>query len=161
VAKVRAGKEMREYRPLREGDKVAEGQVIAQLDDQRCREEIKHQDAKLKAIIAEHKAAKAMADEAKASVDRLDYLKRMGRPTISPEFYSGAVLTRDKHRAVELAKWSRVKLARLQVERVQILLDMHTIRSPANGVIRRIFKSRGEGIRKLDTLLEIEVADED
>jgi multidrug efflux pump subunit AcrA (membrane-fusion protein) len=159
VSEVRAGKHSRLYRRLVEGDKVTEGQVLAQLDDQGARDQVEHRKAKLATAREEFAAAVAMLKEAQGRLDRLDQLKARGPPLVSAQEYSGAVLTRDKYRMEEVVKEGSVKIAQLELERAQLILDLHTIRSPVSGVLQRIRKRPGEAVRKLDTLFEIRVVD--
>ena len=152
VFKVRVGKEERTYRRLREGDKVKEGQMLAQLDDRLARNSLDYAQARLKAAEADWKAAQATGMEAQARLARLDDLRRRNKPAVSPEDYSAAVLTRDKHREEEVSKKEGVNAAQLEVERAQTLLERYTIRSPVSGVVRRILKHRGEAVRKGATI---------
>ena len=106
----------------------------------------------------------AMATRAEAILDRLVNPRRRGDPRIvipSREERSAAVLTLNKHRAEEDVKKQLVKLAALELERAQTVLEMYTIRSPVNGVIRAIRKHRGETVRNLETIFEIEFTERD
>jgi multidrug efflux pump subunit AcrA (membrane-fusion protein) len=158
--KVRVGEEVREYRRLRVGDKVGEGQMLAQLDDRLARNEVVLKKARLTAAEAESKSAEAMAKEAQARLDRLDRLRRTDA-RLGAEEYSAAVLTRDKHRDETASKKAAVKVAQLELERAQTVLEMYTIRSPVSGVLRAIRKHRGEAVRKLETVFEIEITERD
>jgi multidrug efflux pump subunit AcrA (membrane-fusion protein) len=153
VFEVRVGNQSRKYRRLVEGDKVSEGQVLAQLNDQRARDQVASQKAKLVAARADFEAARAISKEAQARLDRLGEIKP--RIRVSAEEYAGAVLTRDKHREEVFATKQAVRLAELELARAQLLLDLHTIRSPVNGVIQRIRVRPGQAVRKLETLFEI------
>ena len=81
----------------------------------------------------------------------------VARPrAIAEEEYTSAVLTRDRYRQDEIGKKAYLQAARLELEKAQTVLDMHTIRSPVAGVVRSILKYRGEGVRSLDPLFVIE-----
>jgi RNA polymerase sigma factor (sigma-70 family) len=159
--KVRVGNGVREYRPLRVGDKVQEGQMLAQLDDRLADNDLAIAKAKQDFAEADYKAAAAMAREAQARLDRLDNLKLRDPRVVSAEEYSAAVLTRDKHKFEALSKREQVKLAILELERPRLILETYTIRSPVNGVIRAIHKHRGESVRRLETVFEIEITEQD
>ena len=49
-------------------------------------------------------------------------------------------------------------MARLNVERANVNLEGYAIRSPARGVVTLIHKQRGEGVRRLEPVVQIEVA---
>jgi multidrug efflux pump subunit AcrA (membrane-fusion protein) len=159
VLEARVGDHSWYYRRLVEGDKVTEGQVLAQLDDRAARDQIDFQKARLVAAQADLAAASALYKEAQARLDRLSLLIK--RHNISAGEYSAAVLTRDKRRQEEVAKKLSVEVEQLELERAQLILEMHTIRSPVSGVVHRIRKRSGEAVRKLETLLEIRTADSD
>ena len=62
-----------------------------------------------------------------------------------------------KAAAAAPAKKAAVKVAQLELARAQTVLEMYTIRSPVSGVVRAIRKHRGEAVRKLETVFEIEI----
>jgi RNA polymerase sigma factor (sigma-70 family) len=161
LLKVQVGKEVRLYQRLREGDKVKEGQMLAQLDDQLARTDLEITQAKLAAAEAGYQAARATAKEAEKRLDRMNQIKRQAPQAISTEEYEATVLTRDRYRAEESSKQEAVRAARLDMQRAQLILAMYTIRSPVSGVVQRIHRQRGEGVRSLETLFEIRVAEED
>jgi multidrug efflux pump subunit AcrA (membrane-fusion protein) len=156
IIKVRIGKEERQYRKLREGDKVEAGQMVAQLEDRLARNEVAYRKAKLAAAKADHQVSVAMAREAEARLKRLNDLKRRAPQAVSEEEYLAAVLTKERYRQEEIARKEGVKAAEAELQRAQIVLEMYTIRSPVSGVIRMIHWQCGEGVRRLDTLLEIQ-----
>jgi multidrug efflux pump subunit AcrA (membrane-fusion protein) len=157
--KVRVGKEEREYRRLRVGDKVEEGQMLAQLDNRLARNEVALKKAALTAAEAEFKSADAIAKEAHARLTRLEDIPTQRHRRISAEEFKAAALTRDKHRDEAASRKAAVKVAQLELERAQTVLQMYTIRSPVSGVLRAIRKYRGEAVRRLETVFEIEITD--
>jgi RNA polymerase sigma factor (sigma-70 family) len=161
LLRVEVGKEVRLYRRLREGDRVERGQVLAQLDDRLARLEVAIKKARVSAAKVEYPAALAMAREAQARLDRLDQLKNQNRNLVSAEEYTAAVLTRDKHEQEKVSKGEQVKLSEIELKQAQILLEMYTIRSPVRGVLSRIHKYRGEAVRGLETVFEVQAPDRD
>lgn len=153
-------KEASVYRRLREGDAVEAGQMLAQIDDRLARQDLLFARAKLLAARAEHEAAQAVVKEAQVRVDRLDQLRRAGGAgAFSQEEYSAAVLVRDRYRADAIGKEAAIQLVQIEVERAQIVVDMHVIRSPVRGVVQRILKHPGEGVRALETVFEVRAAE--
>src|SRR5262249_53764147 len=125
---VRIGQEVRTFRLLREGDTVEPGQMLAQLDDRLARNELLFKRTKLVAAEADHRAAVATKTEAQARLDRMEALRKAN--AVSMEEYSAAVLTRDRYDQEEIAKREGIRLAQLELEHAQVILEMHTIRSP-------------------------------
>jgi RNA polymerase sigma factor (sigma-70 family) len=159
VFEVKLGKEVRFYRPLHEGDRVAKGQILAQLDDRLARHDVALKEARVRAAEAEYKAANAMAREAQARLDRLEQLRRVNPKLVPAEEFNAAVLTRDKYREEARAKGETVKLSGLEREHAQIVLGMYTVRSPVAGVVSRLHKATGEAALRFETLIEIQVLD--
>src|SRR5262249_33637443 len=139
------------------GDKVKQGQMLAQLDDRLARNDLETKQAKRAQAEAEYQAARAASTEAQNRLDRLKQL--LARAAVAQAEYEAAVLTRDRDRQEEAAKKEGVRAAQLDLERAQTILDMHTIRSPVSGVVQRILKRPGEAVRRLETLFEIRVAE--
>jgi RNA polymerase sigma factor (sigma-70 family) len=153
AATVRSGQDLLKYRPLREGDVVKEGQPLARLDDRLARIELERAEVKLAAAQAEARAAKAALDEADAHVETAQ--KLFERKILSGEELRSKVFARNKYREEAAARKDGAKLAELGVRRARILLEMHEIRSPVAGVVRRILRSPGEGVKALDAVVEI------
>lgn len=139
------------------GDRVAKGQVLVQLDDVRARtdrqaKEIDPQNVKTAQLI-----------EA-ASKERMTALVRL--------FELGAVARAEKDAAIATYHVARYEAAALRKalalaqawpkegptpsERADLAVEMHCFRSPFNGVVRAIYKTRGEGVKACDAILLIE-----
>jgi multidrug resistance efflux pump len=69
-----------------------------------------------------------------------------------------AVLTRDRYRAEAKARKAGVEVATLAVERAEIELDKHTIRSPVRGVVTAIYAHPGASVRRHGAFVELKVA---
>jgi RNA polymerase sigma factor (sigma-70 family) len=155
IVSLRTREGVKKYRLLREGDRVEAGQVLAVLDDRLARNELAIQKAKLVAAQADFEAARKTEMEAQARLDRQDALRAQN--FVSPDDYAAAVLTRDRYQAEAKAKKAGVEVATLAVERAEIELDKHTIRSPVRGVVTAIYRQPGEAVRGLDPVVQIEI----
>ncbi len=147
-------------RRLQVGDRVKEGEMLARLDDRLARNELAIQKAKLSAAKAAFEAAVKTKYEAQARLDRADrLLQEAGRKgsIISAEDYSMAVITRDKEKYEEESKKAALDIAKLELERAMISLGKHVIRSPVTGAITAIYKERGEAVRRLEPVFQIEM----
>jgi multidrug efflux pump subunit AcrA (membrane-fusion protein) len=159
--KARVGTSVLEFRRLRVGDKVEEGQMLAQLDDRLARNQVAQAKAKVDLAKAEYEAATALSNESQARLDRLNNLKLRDPRLVSAEEYSAAVLSRDKHKFEMVSKKEQVRVTEVEVVQQQEVLEMYAIRSPVSGVIRVIHKQRGEAVRKYETVFEIEITEPD
>jgi len=142
------------YRRLAVGDRVKAGQIIARVDDQLAVRDLEVKKVKADAAEADHKVAALLLEEASARAKRDEQLRNRG--AIAAEELATSVLTRDKYLAETQAKAAAARLAKLDVDLARAVVDMHELRSPVNGVIRRIYKTRGEGVRNLDAVILIE-----
>jgi len=160
VIKIRMeGKEVR-YRKLREGDKVEEGQLLARLDDEMARNDLAIAAAKIEASKADLRASEKTGEEAKHRYDAMTRARVAERGTVSDDDYRGVRLTWDRYVEEASAKKQDVTIAQLQHKSAATVLRMHEIRSPVSGTILRILKKRGEGVKALETVFQIEIAEE-
>lgn len=151
---VKVGNDTRTFWALKEGDTVEAGQMLFQLNDRLARNELLLKKTRLAVAKADHAAAAATAKEAEQRLAQTEALKRQA--VVSAEEVRAAALTRDKYVQEEISKREAVNLAALEVNQAEILVEMHAVRSSVRGTIRTILKSPGEGVRALETLIEIE-----
>lgn len=72
----------------------------------------------------------------------------------------GAELTAARYAEEVASKKEDVKIAVLQRKIAETVLKQYEIRSPVKGVIRKIYKQRGEAIKALEPLMRIEFEDD-
>jgi len=147
------------FRPLKKGDSVKEGQLLARLDDRLARAQMAVQESKVRSSKADFDGAKAIAEEAENKLKIAEDLHR--KHAIALEDFRSAQLTGSKMHFDMMTKKEAVKQAELEMEQVQTLIELHEIRCGVKGVIAVIHKRSGEGIRKFETVFEIEVTDPD
>jgi RNA polymerase sigma factor (sigma-70 family) len=147
------------YRRLRVGDRVEEGQLLARVDDRPARAEVDAKRAMLEAAKADHRAAVATRDEAKRRYDALVNTKKRAAGAVSEEEVSAAKLTWDRYKEEERARAAGVEAAAASLKIAQTILERHEIRASIRGVIKHIYKNRGEAVKNLEPVLRI-VADE-
>jgi RNA polymerase sigma factor (sigma-70 family) len=153
---VQVGGEMKVFQRLREGDTVEEGQLLAQLDDRPAREEAAVRQAKVAVSEAELAIATKIRDEARLRYE--NNLKLGGAGAKLPEEeLRAAKLTWDRYDSEVTAKQQQVKVAKLEWQQAQTVVEMHQIRSQARGVVRAIYRQRGEAVRALEPIFKIEL----
>jgi WD40 repeat protein len=145
------------YERLREGAYVRKGQVVAMIDPSKALNDINHKKAKIVASEAEYQAAIAMRKEAQERLNRLDNLKARNPALVNAEEYSGAVLTRDKHREEAVSKGEQVKLSRIEFYQAQADLRMHEVRCVMDGVsvVKQFYKNPGDPVKNLDPVMQL------
>jgi RNA polymerase sigma factor (sigma-70 family) len=158
VVTVKIGDEQVKYRRLREGDMVEEGQLLARVDDALARDEAASKRAAVDAAKADWEASVKTRDEALERYKTLEKLLRGNAPAqVSTEDVRGARLTYDRYFYEELSKKAAIARAEAELRQAQTVLRMHEIRSPARGVIRDIYRNRGEAVRALEPVVQIRV----
>jgi RNA polymerase sigma factor (sigma-70 family) len=160
VIKIRGESAEKRYRRLRVGDKVEEGQLLARLDDQLVRDELAIADAKIEGAKAEMRASEKTRDEAKSRFEAMASARQKVIGIISDEEFRGAKLTWDRYIEEATSKKEAVKIAQMQRKSSETVLRMHEIRSPVSGTIRGILKKRGEAVKALETVFQIEISEE-
>jgi RNA polymerase sigma factor (sigma-70 family) len=155
---LKVGGEQTKYRRLREGDVVEEGQLLARLDDDLARDEVLSKKTTVNAAKAEWEASVKTRDEA---LERYKTLQKLATPptTVSLEDLRGAKLTYDRYFFEEIGKKEAIAKAEAELRQAQTVLRMHEIRSPDRGVIREIYRNRGEAVRALDPVLQLRITE--
>jgi multidrug resistance efflux pump len=68
-----------------------------------------------------------------------------------------AFLTYIRHKEELVQKEGAVKIARVEVEKAQLEVDKHVVRSPCDGTVLTVHFASGEAIRERTTLMRIRV----
>jgi WD40 repeat protein len=148
-------KQLHFYRPLKEGDIVSEGQLVALLDDSLPRAETMIKKAKLKAAEADKVSSEKTREE---SFQRWQTQKKLYASNIratSLEDVRGAELTYNRYVYETTGKEEGIKVAQEELNQAKATLDMYEIRSKIPGVIKTISKKDGESIKSLDPVMVI------
>jgi multidrug resistance efflux pump len=143
---------------VKNGDKVQRGQVLAKLDDRLARVDAEIAGARLHAAEADMVQAEAEVKHADANLRRLKELAKSG--VVSQPDLLAAEMEFPKSRARLEGRRAHVVVARLQLKRAEIIVDMHIFRSPIDGTIARITRRAGEGIAARELFAEIDRAEE-
>jgi RNA polymerase sigma factor (sigma-70 family) len=158
IVTVEIGGEKKKFRRLRKGDKITEGQLLAGLDDRLARADLAVKKQKHLAADADSKGAKLIAAEADIQFQTKARLFNAG--ALPQEEYRTAKLTKEKMWLEALNRQETEKVAEMEVKQAQAIIDAHEVRSRVKGVVANIRKRPGEGVRKFETVLEIEVTEE-
>jgi RNA polymerase sigma factor (sigma-70 family) len=154
VISIPIGTEVRKFRRLKKGDRVAEGQLLARLDDRLARDEYAITQKKIEVAEAEYKATVAVRDEYKV---RWETFRK--RPGADPDDVRLSQVQMIKADFEAQGKEKVLEGAKLELKKAQTLLEMHEIRCRTSGVIQAIAKYPGEAVKKLETVFVIRAAD--
>jgi multidrug efflux pump subunit AcrA (membrane-fusion protein) len=161
VVTVKVDGETKKYRRLRVGDKIEEGHVLARLDDRLARDDVAIAVAKFQGALAETRASETTRDEAKRRFESLTDSNRRVPGSVSQDEVQGAVLTMNRYFQEAVAKKQASIVAERQALSAKTILEMHEIRSPVKGVVKEIHKRRGEAVRALQTVVSIQIDEND
>ena len=145
-----------ENKPLAVGESVANDQIIAVLDDRLARIDLQVKEGMLSAATADRAASQALHEEAKAILMQNELLFKQG--AITREGFTASQMAVKKLAHQVVAKEMKIHLAKLELDRAKLILEMHGLRSPVAGEVRAIFKTRGEGVKALESVVQIKAA---
>lgn len=146
--KVKLMTETKTFRLLQENMPVKFDELLGLIDPRLTHAEMDIKVAKLLAAQAEVFASAKTRDEAKTRYDRLVRVFRDGGTSV--EELSGAKLAWERYIEEERGKQAALEVARREVLQTDTVLKLHEIRSPINGVVRRMIKQSGESVKETD-----------
>jgi WD40 repeat protein len=157
---VQIGETPKRFRRLKEGDSVQADQLLALVDDTLARADVDIKQAKLESAKAESIAAEKTRDEA---AQRWETAKKLyantsggGRPAISLEDLRGADLTYNRYREEAVSKKAAIQVAEQELIQAKKTLTMYEIRTKIPGIVKSINKHRGEAVKSLEPVLQIQ-----
>jgi RNA polymerase sigma factor (sigma-70 family) len=143
---------VRTYRRLYEGDRVKEGQILGQLDNRLARLEWSRCKLRVEAAEADVRAASKTQEEARTRFQRVKALREKAN-VVTEEEVRAARLTWERFVEEEKARKAFLAQEQAAAEQARIIVDMHVVHSPVDGVIHRLCKRRGEGVQELETVV--------
>jgi RNA polymerase sigma factor (sigma-70 family) len=145
------------FSPLRVGDSVEAGAMVARLDDKLARQEVTLKEAQLRESEAALRASTKTREEAERRVTAMEASMRKVPGSVSKDDYEGAKLTASRYREEEDASRARVVVSEAVLVQAKTVLATYTIRSPVGGVVREFLKAPGEALRVGEPLIRLAV----
>jgi WD40 repeat protein/biotin carboxyl carrier protein len=146
----------RRFRKLDVGDKVQAGQILAQINPQIAVDELGTKVAKLGASEAERRASGKTKDEAQRRYMSMRNQEQRVPGSVSQDDLQGALLSWHRYTEEEIAKNEAVLVAQRELNATLTTLNMHEIKSLVTGEIRVIYKNRGDAVKNLEPVLEVQ-----
>jgi multidrug efflux pump subunit AcrA (membrane-fusion protein) len=143
---------------VKEGEIVKEGQLLLRVDDRVAAADIKIKEVKLEASIAEALASEKTRDETYQRWQT--QIRLLPKAALSKEDVRAAEMSYVRQQQEAVAKKEAINLAKAELEQAQIILDLHRVYSPANGMVHTLLKKRGEAVNRLETVLILRTGDE-
>ncbi len=154
VVVIKSDGQEKRYKQLREGDVVEEGQLLARLDDRLARLDVEVQQDKINAAEAVLNTAAKVREAADKREQSLDNLRAAA--AVSAEDLRAAKLEVARAEGDEQVTAAGLQEAKTQMKAAEAVLEMYEVRSPVRGVVKAVGKSRGEAVKALETVVEIE-----
>jgi len=143
--------------PLKVGDKVEPGQLIALTDPALAVDELSIKLAKFDAAAADHSAAEKMRDEYKERYQRLKSL--FEKAAVGNEDVTAAKLAWERTVFEAISKTEALKVAERELQKARTELEMHQVRSRVRGVVTKVARHPGEGAKALDAIVQVRLED--
>jgi hypothetical protein len=151
-------REVKLFRRLEAGDRVQEGDLVAQVNPLLAQDELLVRLAKLEAAQAEMLASEKTRDEAERRWIRDKAVRARGAGLISEDDLKASELAFQRYKEEVRAKQALIVAAGAEVQRAATILQMYDLRSPVDGVVVRVLKKPGDAVRSLETVLRIRAA---
>ena len=140
------------YRRLKPGDMVKRDQVIGLLDDDQAFVESTGAKARFEAGSEEAKAYRGTAAILRGIADK--YRDRATNVLAETEI-AQAVAQALRYEADAVGKDGAAKTAKADIDKADLILSRHTLRSVMDGQVQQILRQPGEGVKATDPIMVI------
>jgi WD40 repeat protein len=141
-------KQTQHFRRLKKGTIVKEGQLLGLINPDLALDELGVAIAELDASDAKYRASVETKKEAQSRLDRAEVLRAKG--AISQEELDGARLTVERYKYEEIENLNGIVSAKKKLGRALTSLRQHEIRASISGVVKAIYKNKGEAVKGLE-----------
>ncbi len=145
------------FKPLLEGQKVGEGQMLVQIDPSKATNNRREKSVKVAAAVAEREAAQ------KIEIVAMQFLKTdqqlYQNKTIAERQYRESELTHTKTRAELISKMEGVKAAEIELNSAEIIFNEHQLINRINvtySIIRSVIKNAGDGVKDFEPIMHLQ-----
>jgi hypothetical protein len=146
----------KEYKRLEVGDVVRAGQTVAVVDPILALGELQIKIAALNSAESEARASKKTKEEAERRVSAMEASMQRVPGSVSRDDYEGARLTASRYREEEVAKGAAVIKTQQELTQANTILTKHEIHATISGDIKVIYKYRGDAVKNLEPVLQIQ-----
>jgi WD40 repeat protein/biotin carboxyl carrier protein len=147
------------FKRLEVGDEVKAGEVVALVDPALALGDLRIKRAGLDSSESDLRASIKTKEEAERRVASMEESMRRVPGSVSKDDYEGAKLTARRYFEEEVAKRSAVVKAQQELIQAQTIVTKHEIRSTISGVIKILYKNRGDAVKSLDPIMQLQSRD--
>jgi WD40 repeat protein len=146
----------KEYKRLDKGDEVKAGQTVALVDPELALNDVSIKAAALDAAESERRASVQTKLEAERRVAAMRASRSKVVGSVSEDDFQGAILTANRYAQEEVAKTSAVIKAQQELIQAVTILGKHEIHATVPGVIKIVYKNRGDAVKTLEPVMQIQ-----
>jgi WD40 repeat protein/biotin carboxyl carrier protein len=136
------------------GQQVEQGQLLAKLDDHQVRAQ-----ADLLRIRAMSESAQRIAqsqhDEADSKVTYATKANENGLIAVPELEFKTYILQRERYAQEVKKAREEQEIARKELEKTNVIVDLHQLKSGINGEVVKVFKRPGEAVRQAEPLFRV------
>ncbi len=144
--------------PLKKGDAVKPGQLLAVTDASLAIDDVAIKLAQFDAADADRAAEEKQRDEYKERATRAYDQYKKG--TASYEDYSAAKLAYEYHVFESQHKQQDLKVAANELRKARTELERHEVRSRVRGTVTEVVRFAGEGVKGLEPVVRVRLEKE-
>ena len=144
---------------VKEGDLVKEGQLLAQLDDE-VEKTIVEPCEKNASNDVEIRYALKNSEYEYGKYEEVLKARKVDEKAVSEIEVRKAKLAAEKGRLQIEQAQHRFAVALLNAKQARARLNLYRVHAPFDGIVTKVFKSKGEGVRQADPIVEIVNTDE-
>lgn len=148
--------EFREFRRLDVGDEVKAGQMIALVDPTLAIKEMAIKNSQVNAAEADVKSTEKTKDESLRRWRNMEAQNRAVPNSVPKDELQGAELTYQRYVQEQVSKEAASIKAQQELLQAVTILQKHEVRAAIDGIVKIIYKNRGEAIKNLDPILQIQ-----
>lgn len=148
--------EFREFRRLDVGDEVKAGQMIALVDPTLAIKEMAIKNSQVNAAEADVEATKRTKDESLRRYTNMLAQNRAAPGSVPKDEIQGAELTYQRYVQEQVSKEAASIKAQQELLQAVTILQKHEVRAAIDGIVKIIYKNRGEAIKNLDPILQLQ-----
>jgi RNA polymerase sigma factor (sigma-70 family) len=129
---------------VKEGEAVKEGQLLLVLDDRLAAADVDICQAKVEAAKADREAVEKTRGELQAQYKRYHVLA--DGSAVSQNVLEESKFRLERAQADVVSKARLEDVAKKELRRAQVVLEMHSIRSPVDGTVKALLRHKGEAV---------------
>lgn len=147
------------FKRLEVGDEVKKDQLVGLADPILALDDLVIKTTRFSGAEADRMASEKTRDETRKRWESIQRQQAQMPRSVSLEDLRGAELTWQRYIQEEVSKGAALRQSEREMEGALTVLRKYEIKSTINGVVRAFYKNRGDAVRKLDPVMQIQNLD--